>query len=166
MDVLGNMAEGVEPGGLILDLLVIRQNPVIEAVTELLCEIDGEWLFAMGDAATAAVDSQIAAAGWSKGGGRPQRPRVLPNGADIVDASPARNARCYRRPCRACRRSESRARDHDCLVRRDLCAGTDVGNRRSYRQARADVDGQPMADPLRDLTPRRDTEVQPDNRDR
>ena len=60
MLVLGNMAEAAEPEGLILDLLVIRQNPVIEAVTELLCEIDGEWLFATGDAATAAVDSQIA----------------------------------------------------------------------------------------------------------
>jgi hypothetical protein len=60
VDVLRKMIEAVEPGGLVLDLQVIRPNPVVEAGTEVLCEIDGEWLFAMADAATAAIDSEIA----------------------------------------------------------------------------------------------------------
>jgi hypothetical protein len=55
------MVEAVEPGGLVLDLQVIRPNPVVEAGTEVLCEIDGEWLFGMADAATAAVEAAVAA---------------------------------------------------------------------------------------------------------
>lgn len=60
MHVLGRMIEAVRPGGLVLDLQVIRPNPGVETATRLLCEIDGEPLFAWADAATAAVDARIA----------------------------------------------------------------------------------------------------------
>jgi hypothetical protein len=59
--VLRNMVDAVEPGGLVLDLQVIRPNPVVEAGGVTLCEIDGEPLFALADAATAAVDAAVAA---------------------------------------------------------------------------------------------------------
>ncbi len=56
MHVLRRMVEAVVPGGLVLDLQVIRPNPVVETGGRHLCEIDGEPLFARADAATAAVD--------------------------------------------------------------------------------------------------------------
>jgi hypothetical protein len=59
--VLHNMVSGVKPGGLVLDLQVIRPNPVVEANGDQLSEIDGEPLFALADAATAAVDAAVAA---------------------------------------------------------------------------------------------------------
>jgi len=59
VNVLRNMVEAVRPGGTILDLQVIRPNPRVEAADELICEIDGEPLFAQADAATAAVDTTI-----------------------------------------------------------------------------------------------------------
>jgi len=59
--VLGNMVEAVRPGGLVLDLQVIRPNPQVEAGGELLCEIDGEPLFRTADAAAAAVDALVRA---------------------------------------------------------------------------------------------------------
>jgi hypothetical protein len=58
--VLGQMVEAVKPGGLVLDLQVIRPNPIVEADGAFVCEIDGEPLFASADAATAAVDALIA----------------------------------------------------------------------------------------------------------
>jgi hypothetical protein len=58
--VLCNMVDAVRPGGLVLDLQVIRPNPVVESRGETLCEIDGEPLFARADAATAAVDDLVA----------------------------------------------------------------------------------------------------------
>jgi len=58
--VLRNMVEAVGPGGIALDLQVIRPNPVVEADGVALCEIDGEPLFERADAATAAVDAAIA----------------------------------------------------------------------------------------------------------
>jgi hypothetical protein len=58
--VLRNMVDAVEPGGLVLDLEVIRPNPVVEAAGETVCEIDGEPLFAKADAATDAVDAAVA----------------------------------------------------------------------------------------------------------
>ncbi len=61
MHVLRNMIEAVEPGGLVLDLQVIRPNPVVEVAGKKVCEIDGEPLFAKADAATAAVDAAVAA---------------------------------------------------------------------------------------------------------
>src|SRR5215208_1364247 len=53
------MVEAVEPGGLVLDLQVIRPNPTVEVDGEVICEIDGEPLFHMADAATDAVDALV-----------------------------------------------------------------------------------------------------------
>ena len=60
MYVLGQMVEAVKPGGLVLDLQVIRPNPVVEVDSQQICEIDGEPLFRNADAATAAVDALVA----------------------------------------------------------------------------------------------------------
>jgi len=57
--VLRRMVEAVRPGGLVLDLQVIRPNPVVESGGVALCEIDGEPLFGNADAATAAVDACV-----------------------------------------------------------------------------------------------------------
>jgi hypothetical protein len=59
--VLRNMVEAVEPGGLVLDLQVIRPDPVVEVDGRAYCEFDGEPLFAGADAATAAVDALVRA---------------------------------------------------------------------------------------------------------
>ena len=59
MHVLRNMVKAVKPGGLILDLQVIRPKPVVEADGVAVCEIDGEPLFQLADAATGAVDAAI-----------------------------------------------------------------------------------------------------------
>ena len=61
MDVLRNMVAAARPDGLILDLQVIRPDPVVEADGRVVCEIDGEPLFTTADAATAAVDALIGA---------------------------------------------------------------------------------------------------------
>lgn len=61
MNVLGRMIEAVEPGGLILDLQVIRPNPKVELNGCVVAEIDGEPLFRWADAATAAIDARIEA---------------------------------------------------------------------------------------------------------
>ncbi len=61
MDVLDRMLEATTPGGVILDLQVIRPDPKVEVDGRAVCEIDGEPLFRMADAATAAVDARIAA---------------------------------------------------------------------------------------------------------
>ena len=61
MHVLRNMVEAVKPGGLVLDLQVIRPNPTAEVDGRVVCEIDGEPLFRTADAATAAVDAFIRA---------------------------------------------------------------------------------------------------------
>lgn len=63
MHVLHRMVEAVEPGGIVLDLQVIRPNPVVEVGGREVCEIDGEPLFVSADAATAAVDELIRAGG-------------------------------------------------------------------------------------------------------
>jgi hypothetical protein len=55
------MVEAVKPGGLVLDLQVIRPNPLVEAKGRVLCEVDGEPLFRKADAATEAVDALVAA---------------------------------------------------------------------------------------------------------
>jgi hypothetical protein len=54
------MIEAVAPGGLVLDLQVIRPNPQVELDGRVVAEIDGEPLFEWADAATAAVDARIA----------------------------------------------------------------------------------------------------------
>lgn len=61
MNALCRMIEAVRPGGLILDLQVIRPNPEIELNGSVVAEIDGELLFRWADAATAAIDARIAA---------------------------------------------------------------------------------------------------------
>ena len=61
MHVLGNMVDAVKPRGVVLDLQVIRPNPTVEVDGKVVCEIDGEPLFRMADAATAAVDALIRA---------------------------------------------------------------------------------------------------------
>ena len=61
MHVLGNMVGAVRPGGVVLDLQVIRPNPTVEVEGRVMCAIDGEPLFRMADAATAAVDALIRA---------------------------------------------------------------------------------------------------------
>lgn len=55
------MVEAVAPGGLVLDLQVIRPNPQVELDGRVVAEIDGEALFEWADAATAAVDARITA---------------------------------------------------------------------------------------------------------
>ena len=59
MDVLGHMVDAVRPGGLVLDLQVIRPNPTIEVDGQVVGEIDGESLFRSADAATAAIDALV-----------------------------------------------------------------------------------------------------------
>ena len=60
MHVLRKMIEAVKPGGIVLDLQVIRPNPIVEVDGQVVCEIDGEPLFRTADTATAAVDALIA----------------------------------------------------------------------------------------------------------
>jgi len=52
VNVLRNMISAVRPGGIILDLQVIRPDPRVELDRELICEIDGRPLFAKADAAS------------------------------------------------------------------------------------------------------------------
>jgi len=86
VDVLRNLVGAVKPGGLVLDLQVIRPNPSVEVDRRVVCEIEGEPLFSMADAATGAVDALI-------GGGRLVEQAVddhdvrkhYDNGADLVD---------------------------------------------------------------------------------
>ncbi|MGB2874757.1 MAG: hypothetical protein WBB76_04695 [Gaiellaceae bacterium] len=60
MHVLRNMVTAVKPGGLVLDLQVIRPDPWVEVDGRVVCEIDGQPLFRLADAAAAAVDAAIA----------------------------------------------------------------------------------------------------------
>ena len=59
--VLSNMVEAVISGGAVLDLQVIRPNPVVESGSRVLCEVDGESLLRKADAAARAVDSLVSA---------------------------------------------------------------------------------------------------------
>jgi hypothetical protein len=61
VDALSKMIEAAVPGGLILDLQVIRPDPFVEVAGKVVARIDGEALFAWADAATAAVEARIAA---------------------------------------------------------------------------------------------------------
>ena len=61
MHVLRNMVGAVKPDGVVLDLQVIRPDPRVEVDGRVLCEIDGESLLRMADAAAAAVDADVAA---------------------------------------------------------------------------------------------------------
>jgi hypothetical protein len=57
------MVDAVKPGGLVVDLQVIRPNPRVEVDDQPLYEIEGEPLFRLADAAVAAVDAAIADGG-------------------------------------------------------------------------------------------------------
>jgi hypothetical protein len=59
VDVLGRMLAALHPGGIVLDLQVIRPDPQVEVDGRVVCEIDGEPLFRWADAATAAVEARI-----------------------------------------------------------------------------------------------------------
>ena len=61
MHALGQMIEAVKPGGLLLDLQVIRPYPPLVLDGRVIATIDAEPLFEGADAATAAVDARIAA---------------------------------------------------------------------------------------------------------
>ena len=60
VDALRNMVDAVRPGGDVLDLQVIRPDPVVELGGADIAEIDGEPLFATADVAVAAIDGAIA----------------------------------------------------------------------------------------------------------
>jgi hypothetical protein len=108
--VLRNMVDAVTPGGLVLDLQVIRPDPRVEADGRLVCEIDGRPLFRLADAAAAAVDRLVAAGTLSEEACDDHDVRKhFRSGADLVgdfagkerklpaDAIPALNA--LERPC-------------------------------------------------------------------
>ena len=61
MNALGQMIEAVRPGGLVLDLQVIRPDPPVVLDGRVIATIDAEPLFEWADAATAAVDARVAA---------------------------------------------------------------------------------------------------------
>lgn len=61
MNALSQMIEAVKPGGLVLDLQVIRPDPPVVLDGSVVATIDAEPLFAWADAATAAVDARVAA---------------------------------------------------------------------------------------------------------
>jgi hypothetical protein len=85
--VLGQMVEAVEPSGLVLDLQVIRPNPIVEADGEFVCEIDGEPLFRTADAATAAVDALVATGRLREQATDDHDVREhYDNGSDLIDA--------------------------------------------------------------------------------
>jgi hypothetical protein len=55
------MIDAVRPGGLVLDLQVIRPDPYVELDGRTIARIDGTGLFAWADAAVAAIEARIAA---------------------------------------------------------------------------------------------------------
>jgi hypothetical protein len=55
------MVRAVRAGGTVLDLQVIRPSPRVQVAERFICEVDGSPLFRKADAATAAIDSLIAA---------------------------------------------------------------------------------------------------------
>ena len=61
MHVLRRMVEAVRPGGLVLDLQVIRPKPHVEAAGEIVSQIDPAALFRAADAAAEAVDTLVSA---------------------------------------------------------------------------------------------------------
>jgi hypothetical protein len=65
---------------------VIRPNPSVEVNARVVCEIDGEPLFRMADAATAAVDALARAGGLLEQAVDDHDVRKhYDNGADLVD---------------------------------------------------------------------------------
>lgn len=94
MDALSQMIEATAPGGLILDLQVIRPDPFVELDGEVVARIDGEPLFAWADAATAAVEARIAAGDLVEEAVDDHDVRKhYPSGADLVDDFAAKKRR-------------------------------------------------------------------------
>jgi hypothetical protein len=86
VDVLRRMLEALHPGGIVLDLQVIRPNPQVEVDGRVVCEIDGEPLFRWADAATAAVDARVEADDLVEEAVDDHDVRKhYPDGADLVD---------------------------------------------------------------------------------
>jgi hypothetical protein len=86
VNVLDNIVTAVRPGGVILDLQVIRPNPRVELAGVLICEIDGESLLEQADAATAAVDTLIRSGRLTDEATDDHDVRKhYPNGSDLVD---------------------------------------------------------------------------------
>lgn len=86
MNVLGQMLEALVPGGLVLDLQVIRPNPRVEVAGRFVCEIDGEPLFEWADAATAAVDARVRGGDLIEDAVDDHDVRKhYPHGADLLD---------------------------------------------------------------------------------
>ena len=110
MHVLRNLVDAVRPGGLVLDLQVIRPDPRVECDGRLLCEIDGRPLFRLADAAAAAVDALIAEGGLVEEAVDDHDVRKhFRTGADLVDEFAGKKRklppdavptlRALRRPC-------------------------------------------------------------------
>jgi hypothetical protein len=59
VNVLGKMVKAVKPGGVILDLQVIRPKPRIESDGRVVCEFVAAELLRKADAAAAAVDALV-----------------------------------------------------------------------------------------------------------
>jgi hypothetical protein len=79
------MVKAVRPGGTVLDLQVIRPNPRIEVADRFVCEVDGWPIFRRADAATAAIDSLIAAGRLLEEAVDDHDVRTqFPNGAELV----------------------------------------------------------------------------------
>jgi hypothetical protein len=57
--VLSRFRDALAPDGLMLDLQVVRPNPVVEVAGEVACEIEGGPLFATADPAAGAVDAMV-----------------------------------------------------------------------------------------------------------
>ena len=61
MSALSRMIDAARRGGHILDLQVVRPDPLIELDGRAIAHINGTALFAWADAAVAAIDARIAA---------------------------------------------------------------------------------------------------------
>ena len=86
MHVLDNMVGAVKPGGMILDLQVIRPDPRVEIDGRVVCEIDGEPLFRKADAATSALDALVRAGRLVETARDDHDVRKhYPNGADLIE---------------------------------------------------------------------------------
>jgi hypothetical protein len=80
------MVAAVKPGGLVLDLQVIRPHPVIESGEERICEIWGEPIFAKADAATAAIEATIATGLLAQEASDDHQVRThFPTGPELID---------------------------------------------------------------------------------
>jgi hypothetical protein len=86
VDALDRMLEALAPGGIVLDLQVLRPDPEVELDGRVVARLDGEPLFRWADAATAAIDARIAAGDLVEEAVDDHDVRKhYPNGADLVE---------------------------------------------------------------------------------